>query len=85
MPPVDVLDGTQVSWNRKKVLDAGVEYNEEVMFNCDREIFTKLFREFGVCHYNKCVGPYKGFHGDQMGVRERQGRSKFDIEGDFNE
>tara|TARA_R110000737_G_scaffold51087_1_gene72220 strand:+ start:39 stop:836 length:798 start_codon:yes stop_codon:yes gene_type:complete len=69
--PLNSVDGTQVSWNRKTVLDAGIEYNENLTINCDANIFTSLFNKFGLCKFNRTVGPYKAFHANQMGMRHR--------------
>tara|TARA_R110000851_G_scaffold113983_4_gene238870 strand:+ start:3510 stop:4328 length:819 start_codon:yes stop_codon:yes gene_type:complete len=69
--PINSLDATQVSWNRETVLEAGIEFNENITVNLDADIFKALFNKFGVCKFNRTVGPYKGFHATQMGMRHR--------------
>jgi glycosyltransferase involved in cell wall biosynthesis len=71
VPPVFRVDCTQVSWHRQKVLDAGIEYDESLTVNCDAKIFGSLFERFGLCKFNRTVGPYKAFHADQLGMRAR--------------
>lgn len=71
VPPVDVLDSTQVSWHIKAALDRECLFNETYTANNDRDIFVKLYKHFGICNFNGCVGPYKGYHKNQLGVRLR--------------
>lgn len=78
-PPVDVLDATQVSWNIKEGAKHGCTFDESNMINCDRDIFSKFYQNFGVCPYNKTVGPYKAFHGNQLGVRVRADSNLYEV------
>lgn len=79
VPPVDVVDATQVSWNIKDAARTGCVFDERIMINCDRDLFAKLFRHFGGCVWNKTVGPYKAFHANQMGVRHRSAASMYEV------
>jgi glycosyltransferase involved in cell wall biosynthesis len=68
IPPVDVVDATQVSWSIPRAIEHNA-FMDEVELNADRTLFSKLYRNFGLCKWNKCTGPYKGFHDDQLAQR----------------
>lgn len=70
--PVDRLDSTQVSWHIKKSLAEGCVFDESLTANNDSDIFAKFHSSFGECYFNGTVGPFKGFHKDQLGVRLRR-------------
>ena len=69
--PINSVDSTQVTWNRATVLEAGIELNENITVNLDADIFEALFNKFGLCKFNMTVGPYKAFHSNQLGMRDR--------------
>ena len=77
--PVNALDSTQVSWNIAMADKHQCYFKENVTANNDRDIYSKFSQAFGGCPFNGTVGPYKGFHSNQLGCRIRQHQDIFEV------
>lgn len=67
------LDASQVSWNRKKCVDAGIKFRYPLTVNFDAELFLQMQTSFGECKFTGFIGQYKamdmGGYKDQLSYR----------------
>jgi glycosyltransferase involved in cell wall biosynthesis len=74
--PFYSLDMSQISWNRKKCIDAGVKFRYPLTANLDAELYLQMYSAFGKCRFTGFIGQYKamdmGGYKDQLSHRMGQ-------------
>jgi hypothetical protein len=73
IPPSCRVDSSQVTFRISAMKEKKVFYPYPQTHNHDLTVFEDFFAKWGLCPFNGFVGQVKGWFGDQLGVRIRNG------------